>query len=189
MHRVTWANGLTVLRIVLTPFLAAAIFAHDWWSATLLLGVAGLSDLFDGLVARWLQEETTLGAYLDPVADKFLLGACYVALLFAHTPCLVIPLWFVALVLVRDGAILLGALYVVVTRAAIEIKPTLLGKITTALQLCFVSLIFLCSLLSLKMDSVLQGMLWLVAGFVIASLLHYAYHIFGKVWVCGTKNM
>ena len=68
----TISNVLTVLRILLVPVIVVGISHHLWSFVFVLFLVAGLTDMLDGYLARWLNEQTTLGACLDPIADKIL---------------------------------------------------------------------------------------------------------------------
>ncbi len=107
----TISNGLSFLRILLIVpigfFLLSEKESSRWWAAG-LLGVAILTDTFDGLLARALNQETDIGKILDPLADK--LGVAVVSLLLLMKGSL--PVWFVSLAIVRDLAILSGGLYV-----------------------------------------------------------------------------
>ena len=66
-------NLFTLLRLVLTPFVAAAILHGQFGRAIILFFVAGASDAIDGFLARRFGASTAVGAYFDPIADKILL--------------------------------------------------------------------------------------------------------------------
>src|SRR4051812_26000385 len=91
-------NQLTLLRLVFIPPVIVFILYGHYRAAFTLVLIAGGSDALDGLLARKLGQQTTLGAYLDPIADKLLLTSSFVALGFGGQ----IPLWLVILVLSRD---------------------------------------------------------------------------------------
>ena len=118
-------------RLVLTPFVVLAILnAHDGL-AIVLFFAAGISDVIDGFLARRLGESTPAGAYFDPVADKILLSAIYIALGLAHA----IPWWMVALVFARDVLILAMAAYGLLFTSVRKFPPSVWGKISTFLQI------------------------------------------------------
>src|ERR1700759_4937477 len=73
-------NLLTMLRLFVLPFLVIQILDHHWKLAFALLWIAGVSDAFDGLLARWLKQSTRVGEYLDPIADKILLSTLFLVL-------------------------------------------------------------------------------------------------------------
>src|ERR1700733_7776362 len=101
----TVPNQITLLRLGFLPlFLVSMAYDHYRW-ALLILVVAGLSDGVDGLLARSLNQSSSLGAYLDPIADKLLLSSCFVILVFKQQ----IDLWLMIFVLSRDVPILVGA--------------------------------------------------------------------------------
>src|SRR5450830_1765674 len=102
----TPANQLTMMRMLLIPaFVILLMYSYRGWALVIFL-TAGLTDLFDGLIARMTRGDTTLGAWLDPMADKLLLVSMFVML---HRPAIGgpnrLPLWFPVLVISRDVAI------------------------------------------------------------------------------------
>jgi cardiolipin synthase (CMP-forming) len=124
-------NLLTMLRLFTLPFLVIEILDGHWRLAFLLLWVAGLSDAFDGLLARWLKQQTTLGQYLDPVADKALLSTLFLVL--THVG--VIPRYVTVLVFSRDLGILLISALLYITNTLRDFRPSWLGKFNTVLQI------------------------------------------------------
>ena len=93
--------------------------------------MAALSDVLDGFLARILHQQTALGAYLDPIADKALLASSFVTLSVLHD----IPGWLTVIVISRDVIILLGISVLSIMSISVKIRPTFVSKITTALQL------------------------------------------------------
>jgi cardiolipin synthase len=164
---------LTAARIIIVPFLVHAILMHDFMQAVVLLLVAALSDALDGALARILRQETVLGAALDPVADKLLVVACYAALMKSNSPYFSIPSWLIALVIIREVLLLLGAGYLSLFRKRMPIAPTYLGKVTTAVQLFFIGSLLLMAAFELQLPCFFEAMLLVVAGCVIISLMDY----------------
>lgn len=124
-------NLLTMLRLFTLPYLVIEILDAHWKLAFVLLWVAGLSDAFDGLLARWLKQQTTLGQYLDPVADKALLSTLFLVL--THVG--VIPRYVTVLVFSRDLGILLISALLYITNTLRDFRPSWLGKFNTVLQI------------------------------------------------------
>ena len=132
----TLANQLTILRIVFVPVLIILLVYNllDWALLTFL--TAGATDGLDGVIARRFGQKTSVGAILDPIADKLLLSSSIVVLSlpqmgFANP----IPLWLMLMVLFRDVFILLGSLAFILTYGFRVFPPTLYGKANTAFQL------------------------------------------------------
>ncbi|MBI4907213.1 MAG: CDP-alcohol phosphatidyltransferase family protein [Acidobacteria bacterium] len=137
MHHIP--NLLCLLRIALAPWAAWLITRHDYRQAFYVFAVAAWSDFFDGLLARRMHWDSPVGAYLDPLADKFLMAVVYIALGISQA----IPWWLVGLVFGRDLIILagVGLLYKRVEQK--KFSPSMAGKISTALQLLAVVLVLL----------------------------------------------
>ena len=124
-------NLLTMLRLFVLPFLVIEILDAHWRLAFVLLWVAGLSDGLDGLMARRLGQHTTLGQYLDPIADKALLSTLFLVL--THVG--IIPRYVTVLVFSRDLGILLISTLLYVTNILRDFRPSWLGKTSTAVQI------------------------------------------------------
>lgn len=124
-------NLLTGVRIALTPFLGAAIARGDCVPALWLCGLAGATDAADGFLARRFGWATRAGAYLDPVADKFLLTVVYLSLAAGGQA----PLWLTLLVIARDLVILgMAGIGLLLTNIR-DFPPSLWGKISTVVQI------------------------------------------------------
>src|ERR1700737_2548799 len=100
----TGPNQITLLRLGFLPFFLILISYERYQWALLVLVAAGLSDAFDGLLARQLNQRSSLGAYLDPIADKLLLSSSFVILAFKQK----IAWWLTIIVLSRDILILIA---------------------------------------------------------------------------------
>ena len=133
MNQLTAANQLTLLRMVLIPPFAILLLYGFRVCALLVFLAAGITDLLDGLIARRTGQKTTLGAWLDPMADKLLLVTMFVMLTLpsigSANP---LPLWFTILVLSRDIAIVLTVAVVNLAVGPRTFRPSIFGKIATA---------------------------------------------------------
>lgn len=127
----TIPNLLTLLRILLTPYLVWLLLDARLEQALAVFLLAGVTDGLDGLIARLFQQKSKLGAYLDPLADKLLLVSSFI--LLGHLR--LVPIWLVVIVVSRDALILLGLLTLMFHHIPFEIKPSILSKCTTLLQL------------------------------------------------------
>jgi cardiolipin synthase len=129
----TTANQLTILRMLLIPaFVIMLIYGHQGWALVTFM-VAGLTDLLDGLIARLAGEKTTLGAWLDPMADKLLLVTMFIVLTLPGIGSAnQLPLWFTILVISRDVAIVATVAVVNLAVGPRTFRPSIFGKIATA---------------------------------------------------------
>jgi cardiolipin synthase len=163
-------NLITLLRIILVPIIVILLIQGFFLKALIVFVVAGLSDALDGFLARVLHQQTVLGAYLDPIADKALLVSSFVTLSILH----IIPSWLAVVVISRDFIILLGISVLSIMSISVEIRPTFISKVTTALQL--ITVLLALSLRCLPCD--VNGMwplalYWVTAFFTIVSGLNY----------------
>lgn len=164
----TLPNLITSLRIILTPIFVIYLIREDFPAALVIFIIAGLTDGADGLIARVFNQKSKLGSYLDPLADKILLIAAFVVLSVRDF----IPPWLTVMAISRDILILLGVLILSLNQMHIIIRPSILSKVTTCLQLGTVFMV-------LSRDYLPQiyrfntSLFWLTGLFTIASGLHY----------------
>ncbi len=133
MRNLTLANQLTILRILIAPFFVILVVYGMLGAALLAFMVAGLTDALDGLIARRAGQRTSLGAWLDPMADKLLLVTTFVVLTIPAIPLTNhLPVWLTILVISRDIVIVLVVAIVNLAVGPRTFTPSLLGKLTTA---------------------------------------------------------
>lgn len=164
------ANWLTVVRIVLIPVFVTLLVYRRVTAALVVFCLASLTDTLDGYIARTRGRQTRLGAFLDPMADKLLLTASFITLTYLK----VLPFWITAVVLSRDLLLILGAALIHVAGGQVSPSPTLLGKVTTVLQMGTV----LSAMLSryFHMTSLIQtGFIWVTAALTAVSGFQYLY--------------
>jgi cardiolipin synthase len=169
----TLSNGLTFLRIGLTPFIVMGIVHRSWDVVFSLILVAALTDFFDGHLARWRDEQTILGTYLDPIADKILLVSSFASLSFVDSPSFSIPFWFVLLVFMRETIIIGGSFILFVLGIKFKVMPSIWGKLTTFFQLTFILWLFICYFVGWSPIRTYSVLLVLLAIFSLISLVHY----------------
>ena len=133
MKNLTLANQLTILRIALIPAFVLLVVYGYLGAALLVFSIAGLTDALDGLIARRAGQRTSLGAWLDPMADKLLLVTTFVVLTLPGIPLANhLPLWLTVLVISRDVVIVGVVAIVNLAVGPRTFRPSLLGKATTA---------------------------------------------------------
>lgn len=172
-------NALTLFRILTIPVFLEFLAYHLYWQALLVFAIGGITDFLDGLAARWLNQQTALGAYLDPVADKLLVISSFIMLGAMDG----IPMWLTVVVVVRDVLIVVGygAIYLLVEEK-MAVRPSWIGKWSTTLQL-FTLAVALVSLhdAALLPGYVLSALIALSAAATVASGLQYLYR--GLIWL------
>ena len=133
MGILTVANQLTVLRIMLVPaFVLLVVYGYLGWSLITFL-VAGITDGLDGLIARRAGQRTSLGAWLDPMADKLLLVTTFVVLTLPSIPLTNhLPLWLTILVISRDVVIVAVVAIISLAIGPRTFRPSIWGKLATA---------------------------------------------------------
>jgi cardiolipin synthase len=124
-------NALTLLRIFLVPLFLITVINGELGLAFVVFLAASTTDVLDGFLARRLGQETQLGLYLDPVADKLLIIVGYLALGFFG----LIPAWLAVLVFFKDLYLVIGVGLLALLGAKMTVFPTLWGKLTTFFQL------------------------------------------------------
>jgi cardiolipin synthase len=169
----TIPNLITSIRIILVPVFIIYIINDDFYSALVVFILAGLSDGADGLIARLFDQKSKLGAFLDPLADKFLLATAFVILSLRAF----IPSWLTVLVISRDVLILVGVLILFLYKTDITIRPSVLSKMTTCLQLASVFLVLLKNDSNLSLQFT-HYIFWITGLFTVGSGLHYMHHWF-----------
>jgi CDP-diacylglycerol--glycerol-3-phosphate 3-phosphatidyltransferase len=147
----TTANKITILRILLIPFFVVEVLyyaqsGHELYRtlAVLCFAVAAVCDGVDGYVARRFNQRSELGAILDPLADKLLLVSGIVVLSFDHAPYLdSVPLWLTGTIIGRDVLILVGMVVIQLMVGKVKVRPRIIGKVATVLQMIVVLWIML----------------------------------------------
>jgi len=124
-------NLLTIFRLFVTSFFILAIHYGEFRIALWLFVVQAITDLLDGFLARVLKEKTSLGAFLDPLADKAMLVSSFIVLSMKG----IIPLWITSIVILRDVVLTMGYFIICKVVGKIEILPSVLGKLTTFCQI------------------------------------------------------
>lgn len=181
---ITLSTALTLVRLALVPFVVTFITAQWWGYVLILFGIAAITDVLDGALARLRNEQTFFGACLDPIADKILLLSCFTALSCLERTDTVIPAWFVWLVLSKE-LLLVGSILLLFLRdGAVTIAPTLLGKLTTVVQIFFVIVLVTSYFCSMQLGSFYTLLLYGTSSITVISYLHYVF-----IWHKQRQNL
>jgi len=173
----TLPNFLTLLRILSVPVFLILLSDQRFGAAMVLFMAAGITDAFDGVLARLMDSRSDLGAALDPLADKLFLVSSYIMLAWLGG----IPAWLMILVMMRDIIILTGFLTLYFFSAPIEIAPSMLGKVNTCMEMITVTMA-LAALARPDMPIATANQIawWITGATVAASGIHYVYT--GLLW-------
>ncbi len=167
----TAPNQLTLLRMIFLPFIVINLVKHDFKWAMALFILAGISDGLDGLLARRLHQQTLLGQYLDPIADKLLMSTMFVVLSIER----MIPWKYTILVFSRDISILMisGVLFMIAGLR--DFRPSIFGKANTFAQVAAIFFVLLLLVEPLRWIWIART-IFLQATFIftIVSAVHYA---------------
>jgi len=182
----TAPNQLTLLRMIFLPFIVINIVKHDYKWALALFILAGLSDGLDGLLARTLHQQTVLGQYLDPIADKLLMSTMFLVLSIERH----IPWKYTIVVFSRDVSILIisGVLFLIAGLR--DFRPSIFGKANTAAQVGAVFFVLL-----LLVDPI--QWIWIARTvflratffFTIISAVHYAFLVTHRLHGQAQKSL
>jgi cardiolipin synthase len=167
----TAPNQLTLLRMIFLPFIVINVVKHDFKWALALFMLAGMSDGLDGLLARVLHQQTMLGQYLDPIADKLLMSTMFLVLSIEK----MIPWKYTIMVFSRDISILLisGVLFMIAGLR--DFRPSIFGKANTFAQVAAIFFVLLLLVEPLRWVSIaVTTFLRATFIFTIVSAIHYA---------------
>jgi len=166
----TAPNQLTLLRMMFLPFIVIKLVEGHYPSALILFVIAGLSDGLDGLLARTLSQQTVLGQYLDPIADKLLLSTMFLVLSILHK----IPWKFTVLVFSRDITILFASAVLYAIAGLRDFRPSIFGKANTFAQVAAVFFVLLFEINRSRWVAIARlSFLRATFAFTIVSALHY----------------
>ena len=161
-------NTITLIRVILIPFFIDLMIYGYYRPALMVFVAACLTDALDGLIARLTNTRTSLGAFLDPVADKLLIVSSFITLAILRH----LPVWFVIIVVSRDIILAFGSFVISVSGHHLTIRPSVFGKITTFLQLLSVTLTL--ALIAYGMQTgYLKSVYWLSAVMTVVSGVQY----------------
>jgi len=167
----TLPNGLTIIRILAIPIILFLLFYPEWICrliTTLFFLLVAVTDTLDGYLARRRKMVTTLGKFLDPLADKLLIVAALIALIPARG----IPAWMVIVIVGREISV--TGLRGIAVSQGLVISASTLGKHKTVFQVASISLLILNgNYFSIQLQQVGMGLLWIAMGLAVISGADY----------------
>jgi len=167
----TAPNQLTLLRMLFLPFIVNSFLDQHYTTALVLFVLAGLSDGLDGLLARRLHQQTVLGQYLDPIADKLLLSTLFLVLSVLHK----IPWKYTVMVFSRDMAILATSAVLYTIAGLRNFSPSIFGKANTCAQIGAIFFVMLLQIYPAQWVWMARTvLLWATFAFTGISWVHYA---------------
>ncbi len=172
MTFLTIPNTLTFTRLIIIPFFILSMLNQKYEYALILFSVAAITDLLDGFLARLTNQKTKLGAFLDPLADKFLLLTSFVIFAFYGW----LPAWIAVTVISRDVIIILGWIVLVIFTHNSKVEPSLIGKLANAFQAILI--VYILVSINFEIDTemkIRQQIVFLVAILTVLSGVQYIY--------------
>lgn len=164
----TVPNVLTIIRLIAIPGFVIATVYHRYDYAFYIFIGAAITDKLDGTIARLTGKSTPLGAFLDPLADKFMLTAASLVFFIFK----LIPVWLAILIISRDIIIMTGWVLLTFIGHSVKISPSRLGKLAVAAQFALFTLILV--EINYGILYALKSMfVWLSAVLTVASGLQY----------------
>jgi cardiolipin synthase len=168
----TYPNQLTLLRMSFLPFIVIKLVDGRYGVALILFVLAGMSDGLDGLLARALKQQTVLGQYLDPIADKLLLSTVFLVLSILHQ----IPWKYTVVVFSRDISILAASTVLFAIAGLRDFRPSVFGKANTFAQVAAVFFVLLLQIRAERwIDVARLTFLHATFAFTIISAIHYVF--------------
>lgn len=176
MSTLTVANQVTLVRMLLIPaFVLLVLYNRPGW-ALVAFGLAGVTDALDGLIARVARQRTSLGAWLDPMADKLLLVSAFVVLTIPNTGMVNrFPLWLTVLVISRDVVIVLTVAVVNLAVGGRTFTPSVYGKLATGVYIVTCGVVILFNYLERRSVLVDVGV-YAALAITLFSGFHYIAH-------------
>lgn len=165
----TVPNIITIARFVAIPFIVLAMLQGAWMTAFVLFALAGISDGVDGYIARHFGQDSQLGTYLDPLADKALTIAVFAAFTAAGT----LPWALFALVVARDIGIVAGAVLMARRGEAAAIRPLMISKVNTTVLILLAAWLLAAEAFEWRLPALKNALIGLVVLLTAVSAIAY----------------
>lgn len=177
---ITLATYFTLLRLIFVPCIMISMLGGAWMLATLFFVLASVTDVIDGILARALNEVSWLGTLLDPIADKLMLITVYAGLVYGQFIPVKIPVWFLALVVVNELIVLIGAGYWSLIKQEIAISPSRLAKLLGLGQFLFILWALLSGFAGTISETLFYQVLLLIACARLCVLIQYGMRTYNR---------
>ena len=177
MRYLTLANQITILRIMLIPAFVLLIVYGYLGAALAIFLLAGATDALDGLIARWTRHQTSIGAWLDPMADKLLLVTTFVVLTLPQVELTNhVPIWLTVLVISRDVVIVAVVAIVNLAVGPRTFRPSSLGKAATA-TFILTNIVIMYFNWRMERSPLVEAAIWLALVLTLASAGDYFFKL------------
>ena len=177
MRYLTLANQITILRIMLIPAFVLLVVYGQLGAALAVFLIAGVTDALDGLIARMTSHPTSLGAWLDPMADKLLLVTTFIVLTLPQIDLTNhVPIWLTVLVISRDVVIVGVVAIVNLALGPRTFRPSLLGKAATA-TFVLANVVIMYFNWRMEKSPLVEAAIWLALVLTVASAADYFFRL------------
>lgn len=167
----TIPNLLTLVRIIMTPFILIALSKGEYMAGGWMFGGAAFTDILDGGLARGLGSKSKVGQYFDPIADKILLSCIYIGLAIGGA----VPVWIVLLIFGRDLWILALSAIALRFTSFRNLQPSLWGKASTFFQImAAVGVMAARAYGNAQFLKISTALMWIVAALALVSGIDYS---------------
>ena len=170
------ANSLTFCRIILTPTFVISVIYNRYKIALVIFILAGLTDCFDGVIARSMKQKTRLGSILDPLADKLLVVSSFLILSQPDSLLLYrIPSWLTIVIIMREVILLTGGVVIHMITGRLILNPSRAGKLAMLFHALTIFTVLLCNALAYDLQTLLYVLYIITCFITVISGLHYIY--------------
>ena len=177
-------NIITISRLLLTPYIVWLILSENYFLGFIFFLISGASDALDGFIAKRFNQQTLLGSYLDPIADKFLIVSSIVLLGYNGY----VPIWLIIIIVSRDIAIFGAIIISWMLGTNLRIEPLIISKVNTFLQIFYIVTTFIVILnnqILNELTTSIHGITtYLIAISTILSWMSYL-----KVWLINVNSI
>ena len=167
---------MTGVQTCALPILILVVYGELGWALAVFV-TAGITDALDGLIARWSGQKSSLGAWLDPMADKLLLVTTFVVLTLPGLGLANrIPIWLTVLIIFRDVGIVLTVAIVNLAIGPRTFRPSFLGKAATATYIVTAVIAMLFNYLGYH-SALFDAGVWVSLVLTVTSGFHYLWRV------------
>lgn len=170
----TLPNLITLLRFLMVPAVIYALLIGEMVPAFAIFMLAGISDAVDGFIARQFNQQSELGSFLDPIADKLLLVSVFIMLAILDF----LPQWLAVLVVSRDVLIVIAFILSYLLTQPVTVNPLMVSKANTALQIALVCVVLAQLAFDISFGELSTILIYLVTVLTILSAAAYL-----RVWI------
>ena len=175
-------NIISGLRLLFIPIFALFMVNGFYMTSLYIFFIMGISDALDGMLARYLKSESSVGAYLDAIADKIMINVSFLVLCSMN----ILPYYIFFIILIRDTAVFFGILINIRFSEKFVMSPMFISKLNTFVQiiLVLICLLFLNKIISL---TYIQSIINVVIVTTVFSVVEYMYN-FKKQFIPKNLN-